>query len=98
MNIIATRINPGEVFVTLNGVEITPAASLKHVRHSPTGFEYGYMGSGPSQLAFAILLKARGEEFARENYQAFKCDFVSQWQDNEIMIRIDLDHWLESRK
>lgn len=32
------------------------APSLKEVNHSPTGFEWGYGGSGPHQLAFAILL------------------------------------------
>jgi hypothetical protein len=29
---------------------------LDVVNHSPTGFEWGYLGSGPSQLALAILL------------------------------------------
>jgi Family of unknown function (DUF6166) len=28
----------------------------RYVNHSPTGFEWGYTGSGPAQLAFAILL------------------------------------------
>ena len=30
--------------------------ALKHiVHHSPTGFEYGYAGSGPADLALSIL-------------------------------------------
>lgn len=28
---------------------------LDEVNHSPTGFEWGYRGSGPAQLAYAIL-------------------------------------------
>jgi hypothetical protein len=30
--------------------------SLKVVNHSPTGFCWGYQGSGPAQLALGILL------------------------------------------
>lgn len=29
-----------------------------HVRHSPDGFEWGYLGSGPAELARCILLDA----------------------------------------
>lgn len=29
-----------------------------HVRHSPTGFEWGYNGSGPAELARCLLLDA----------------------------------------
>lgn len=34
--------------------------SQKLWNHSPTGFEWGYGGSGPAQLALAILLDALG--------------------------------------
>ena len=30
--------------------------------HSPTGLEWGYVGSGPSQLALALLCDALGED------------------------------------
>jgi hypothetical protein len=33
--------------------------------HSPTGFECGYIGSGPAQLALALLCDATDERFAR---------------------------------
>ena len=33
-----------------------------HVRHSPTGFECGYAGSGPSDLARCILIDFLGDE------------------------------------
>lgn len=41
--------------------------------HSPCGFEWGYGGSGPAQLALAILADALGDdEAARINHQDFK--------------------------
>ena len=36
--------------------ELPLEPSLKLVNHSPDGFEWGYPGSGPAQLALAILL------------------------------------------
>ena len=32
--------------------------------HSPTGFEWGYGGSGPAQLALALVADCCGREFA----------------------------------
>jgi hypothetical protein len=38
-------------------------SALQHVvRHSPTGFECGYGGSGPADLARSLLIDALGEE------------------------------------
>ena len=63
------------------------ARSLKLANHSPTGFEWGYYGSGPAQLALAILLDFTDDkEKALANYQTFKEDFVARWsreQDGE---------------
>lgn len=48
------------------------------VRHSPDGFEFGYSGSGPSQLALAICADALGDdERALSVYQRFKERFVA---------------------
>jgi hypothetical protein len=41
------------VIVTVNGRRLNPRLDLWN--HSPTGFEWGYGGSGPAQLALAIL-------------------------------------------
>lgn len=44
---------------------------LKHYEiHSPDGFQYGYGGSGPADLALAILAHALGERPTRRAYQA----------------------------
>ena len=41
--------------------------------HSPTGFAWGYGGSGPAQLALAILCDCLGDDGrARRLYQDFK--------------------------
>jgi hypothetical protein len=52
---------------------------LQYVRHSPTGFEWGYLGSGPAQLSFAILLDHFGGDPApaRVFYQSFKFDVIA---------------------
>ena len=41
------------VIVTVDGQPLNPRLDLWN--HSPTGFEWGYGGSGPAQLALAIL-------------------------------------------
>jgi hypothetical protein len=58
---------------------LTPERSLALVNHSPSGFEWGYGGSGPAQLALALLLDYTGDEaFALNHYQEFKTEVVSQ--------------------
>jgi hypothetical protein len=46
--------------------------------HSPTGFEWGYAGSGPAQLALALLADAtRRDATARALHQAFKFKIIT---------------------
>jgi hypothetical protein len=46
--------------------------------HSPTGFEWGYAGSGPAQLALAILADALGDdERAARLHQRFKFKVIA---------------------
>jgi hypothetical protein len=54
-------------------------ASLKMVNHSPTGFCWGYGGSGPAQLALAILLDHfdGDKERALSLYQDFKSKVIA---------------------
>jgi len=46
---------------------------LKLWNHSPTGFAWGYAGSGPAQTALALLLDYTGNrDLALAHYQDFK--------------------------
>jgi hypothetical protein len=46
--------------------------------HSPTGFEFGYGGSGPAQLALAILADCCGDELAVAYHQPFKWAVIAR--------------------
>ena len=51
--------------------------------HSPSGFEWGYGGSGPAQLALALLADACGDdETALRHYQQFKRVVVAGLSDS----------------
>jgi hypothetical protein len=49
----ATRFAERGVVGTVDGAPLDPRNDL--FNHSPDGFEFGYSGSGPAQLALAIL-------------------------------------------
>lgn len=66
---------------------------LDLVNHSPTGFEYGYCGSGPAQLAIAMLADCLGDDVALACYQDFKAKclavrYSGRWSLTENDIRI----------
>jgi hypothetical protein len=46
--------------VTVDGQSLNPRLDLWN--HSPSGFEWGYGGSGPAQLALALLADCLGDE------------------------------------
>lgn len=80
--------------VWLDGKFLDPAKSQKILNHSPDGFNWGYGGSGPAQLALAILLELEGEDKAIIDYQDFKWNFIatlSQGEDFETEFSIQ-DH------
>jgi len=53
--------------------------SLKLVNHSPE-FNWGYVGSGPAQLALALLLDATGDpEAALHYHQDFKWQVIADF-------------------
>jgi hypothetical protein len=76
-------------------VRLDPGPSLAVRNHSPDGFEWGYWGSGPSQLALALILDATGSrELAESFYQTFKEAHVGKWGERwEISARAIWD-WL----
>ncbi len=65
--------------VTVNGRPLNPRLDLWN--HSPTGFEWGYGGSGPAQLALALLADhLRDDDRAVSLHQDFKRLIVSNLQ------------------
>ena len=62
--------------VWLNSKKLSPEASQQIRNHSPDGFMWGYVGSGPAQLALAICVELFGEEAARKIYQDFKFKII----------------------
>jgi len=57
---------------------LDPGPSQDLRNHSPDGFAWGYGGSGPAQLALALLLDATGNpELALRDYQAFKNQVIA---------------------
>lgn len=83
----AGRIGPVTVTVTADDgtqYELRPDASLAMRRHSPDGFEWGYHGSGPAQLALALLMDATNDiRVASGAYQSFKSQVVATWSHDE---------------
>lgn len=69
--------------VYANGKKLILSKSLKLVNHSPDGFNWGYSGSGPAQLALAVLLEVFVKEKAIANYQRFKFDVISRIPGNK---------------
>lgn len=82
------------------------AHDLKHYPlHSPDGFEWGYGGSGPADLALAILADhlgeapsaqelRQGESLAWRLYQDFKWHFVGRFGDTWALTSGQIDEWL----
>jgi hypothetical protein len=58
----------------LDGKLLTPERSQKYRNHSPDGFNHGYSGSGPAQLALAIMLELTDKP---DGYQDFKFRFIA---------------------
>jgi len=61
--------------VYLDRCYLDPAPSQRAYNHSPDGFNWGYCGSGPAQLALAIVLKLTGKS---DGYQKFKEDVIAK--------------------
>jgi hypothetical protein len=93
-----TRQPDGACLVTVDGQPL--ASRLDIINHSPTGFDWGYGGSGPAQLALAILADAfaipddqyflkRADALAFELHHPFKLDVIA---------KLPRHHWTLTRE
>jgi hypothetical protein len=96
------RTNGGvfQVEIILRRVKGYATANVPHaiVLHS-TGFEWGYGGSGPADLALNILYAVTGnKELAMRHYQQFKWDFIAKVPtEGGVIKREDIINWLRQR-
>ena len=78
--------------------DLDPEPSQAIQNHSHEGFNWGYNGSRPAQLALAILLHVTGDvAIASQHYQDFKaacvCHFPDTWELSSEAVRT----WLLAR-
>jgi hypothetical protein len=80
--------------VHFNGRPLSPLYSQRLINHSPDGFAWGYGGSGPAQLALAVLLAAGvPDRRALQLYQRFKADEIATLPET-FNVEIDLGGWI----
>ena len=63
--------------IFIDGKELKPKRSQAVYNHSPDGFNWGYGGSGPAQLALAILLEITSNEEALRLHQELKWHYIA---------------------
>jgi len=101
----AGRQSDGSVVATIN-IEcegaIQPFPLHHFVLHSPTGFEMGWNGSGPADLAYSILIHwflsykfslEEAQEEAQAHHQEFKRAFVAKERDHLVISDSDIEKW-----
>jgi len=87
--------------VYVDGEYLDPKESLKLENHSPDGFNWGYEGSGPSQLALALLLHfTKDKRFSVLFHNELKSDIISlisQGSDFSIN-KESIIQWIEKKR
>ena len=99
MKIYHGRRGDGVCTVTVDGLPLDPRVDLRQL--STTGFEWGYMGSGPRQLALAILADHFGDgATAIGRYRSF-CESaiapltVEEWRMDSDQITTALNSYTD---
>jgi hypothetical protein len=89
--------DPASAVVWVNGKVLTPERSLKVENKSPTGFNWGYGGSGPAQLALALLLDALSStRAAAQWFQLFKRQVVASLPEQWVLTASDIRNWYQN--
>lgn len=78
---------------------LPPISSRFEIRHSPDGFQWGYSGSGPTELARAILLAVipRDDRVRHPRcYRTFRDRFISRIKADEFTLDSkEVEEWYE---
>lgn len=81
--------------VYIDDVKLDPKVSQKECWHKSDDFSVGYGGSGPHQLALAILYHVTGDKQLSLQYMHQFCvDFTSKWEENKVY-EIDVNAWMQ---
>ena len=94
------RNQRGNPVVTRDGQPLALGPSVKLWNHSPDGYEWGYGGSGPAQLALALLLDATGEKkVAVDLHQKYKFARIGilDRDRNWIILRSEILAWVKDQ-
>ena len=82
------------VVVTVDGRPLNPRLDIK--AHSRNGFEWGYEGPEPAQLALAILVEHwEDEDKALQNCDIFMREAVANFANEWSMTTADIDRLIE---
>lgn len=81
--------NAGDVHIVIDGDERALSPRLDLVNHSPTGFAWNYHGSGPAQLALAMLAYTGSDEWALDHYMEFKREVIALLKPGRWMLGFD---------
>jgi len=78
---------------------LDPGPSQEVWNRSPDGFNWGYAGSGPAQLALGLLYDVvRDRDTAVSFHQAFKRAFVATWGEEWEISSDTIKAWLEEQE
>ena len=74
--------------VLLDGDYLMPNKSQAVINHSPDGFSWGYNGSGPAQLALAIILELTGTPGKHQNFKSRVIATLPFGKDFDIELKL----------
>ncbi len=97
MKYAGVRINGGcgGQLVTKDDDILMPGPSRSIYNHS-SEFNWGYGGSGPAQLALAILYDVTGDkELSVRLHQEFKWQVVAGWGDKWEISSEEIEQWVK---
>lgn len=81
--------------VEVNGKVLSPSMSQTVCNHSPDGFSWGYEGSGPAQLALAVLLLVADKSTALKLHQEFKRQVIAlQPSGVDMYVSMNVKRWV----
>ena len=78
-----------EIEISVDARPLDWRRSLEVACHSPSGPEWGYRGSGPTQLALALLMEVADTEVALTHHGAFKDEHVASMDRDRWELELD---------